>query len=125
MSFLLPELHHSAGEVRGVCDAVVGVAAVCVPRIATSLPWQILKIKGKQKNTKKKKKKKKKSHRQLFSTWTTLPPLGPILSGCRAANTVILFGTLRFHAFLRGVNASSPNAFINTLCRALIMWERK
>lgn len=41
---LLPKLHHSTGEVFGICDAVVGVAAVCVPGIATSLPWQLLKI---------------------------------------------------------------------------------
>lgn len=58
MSSLLPELHHGTGEVSGVCDAVVGVAAVCVPGIATTLPWQVLKIKEK--------KRREKSHRQLF-----------------------------------------------------------
>lgn len=57
MSSLLPELHHCAGEVSVVCDAVVGVTAVCVPGIATTLPWQLLKIKEK---------KREKSHRQLF-----------------------------------------------------------
>lgn len=45
---LLPELHHCAGEVTGVWDAVVGVAAVCVPGITTTLPWQLLKIKKKK-----------------------------------------------------------------------------
>lgn len=54
MFSLLPELHHSTGEVSGVCDAVVSIAAICVPGIATRLPWQLLKI------------KEKKSHRQLF-----------------------------------------------------------
>lgn len=67
MFSLLPELHHGAGEVPGVWDAVVGVAAVCVPGIATSLPWQILKIKGTKKREERgRKRKKKKSHRQLF-----------------------------------------------------------
>lgn len=81
MSSLLPELHHCAGEVPGVWDAVVGVAVVCVPGIATTLPWQLLKIKEK--------KKRKITQTALF-TWTTLPPPGPILSGCRAAKTMIL-----------------------------------
>lgn len=45
MSSLLPELYNGTGEVWGVCDAVVGVAAICVPAISTSLPRQILKFK--------------------------------------------------------------------------------
>lgn len=49
MCSLLPELHHSAGEVPGVCDAVVGEAALCVPGISTSLPWQFLEMEKKEK----------------------------------------------------------------------------
>lgn len=35
MHVLLPELHHCTGQVGGVCDAVVGVTSVCVPRVVT------------------------------------------------------------------------------------------
>lgn len=82
VSSLLPELHHCAGEVSGVRNAVVGVAAVCVPGIATALPWQILKIKGKERFL-------KITQTALFR-WTSLPQPGPIISGCRAAKTMIL-----------------------------------
>jgi hypothetical protein len=36
----LPELHHGAGHVGGIDQAVVGEAAVSVPRVVTLFPWQ-------------------------------------------------------------------------------------
>lgn len=39
---LLPELGDSAGEVRGVCQTVVGKAFVCVPGVIAALPRQLL-----------------------------------------------------------------------------------
>lgn len=91
MLSLLPELHHSAGEVSGVCDAVVGVAAICVPGITASLPWKLLKIKGE-------KKEKKITQTALF-TWATLPSLGPIVFGCQAAKTMILIWDIEISCF--------------------------
>lgn len=73
---LLPELHHGAGEVPGVWDAVVGVAAVCVPGIATSLPWQILKIKGTKKREERGRKRKKKNHTDSSFYLDHSPTLG-------------------------------------------------
>lgn len=96
MSSLLPELHHSTGEVPGVCDGVVGVAAVCVPGIATSLPWQILKIKEEGKEEEEE--EEKITQTALF-TWTTLPPPSPILCGCRAAKTMILIRDIVISCF--------------------------
>lgn len=78
MSSLLPELYNGTGEVWGVCDAVVGVAVLCVPAISTSLPRQILKF-------------KENAHKQTHTgsfIWSTLPL--PILSSCQAAKTTIL-----------------------------------
>ena len=41
-NLLLPELHHCAGQIGGVYDAVVGVASICVPRVATAAPRKFL-----------------------------------------------------------------------------------
>lgn len=41
--YSLPKLIYCTGEVGGVHKAVVGKAAVGVPRVITSLPWQLLK----------------------------------------------------------------------------------
>lgn len=98
MSSLLPELYHCAGEISGVFNAVVGVTAVCVPRIATTLPWQVLKITEKR--------GKKITQTALF-TRTTLPPLGPILPGCQAAKTMIL---IEISCFSQRIE--SPNRLI-------------
>ena len=50
---LLPELLHGAGEVSGVGGAVVGVATVRVPGIATRLPRQLLQEDREKKGEKK------------------------------------------------------------------------
>lgn len=36
----LPELHHGAGHVGGIGQAIVGEAAVSVPGVVTLFPWQ-------------------------------------------------------------------------------------
>lgn len=87
MLSLLPEFHHSTGEVSGVCDAVVSIAAICVPGIATSLPWQVLKIK-----------EKKITQTALF-TRATLPPPGPIVFDCQVAKTMILIWDIEISCF--------------------------
>lgn len=115
---LLPEFHHSAGKVFSVWEAVVGIAAVCVPRIATSLPWQGLKIKEG-------KKKKRTSHSDHFLLGPLSHLRAPFSLADKQPSPRYSFGTLRFHAFFKGLNDSCPNAFINMLCKALIMWERK
>lgn len=36
---VLPELRDGAGEVSGVCQAVVGEALLRVPGVVAALPW--------------------------------------------------------------------------------------
>lgn len=40
---LLPELHDGARHIGGVCHAVVGEAFVCIPRVVTRFPGELLK----------------------------------------------------------------------------------
>lgn len=45
MTVVLPELRDGAGEVGGVCQAIVGEALLCVPGVVAALPWQLLQAK--------------------------------------------------------------------------------
>lgn len=115
VSILLPKLHHCTGEVAGVGDAVVGVTAICVPGIATILPWQVLKIK------KINQKKRKITHAALY-TWITLLPMGRSVCDCESAKTVI---PAEISCFSPGIECLISQCIYQYRYKTLIMCERK